>query len=182
MREPAKLREASECDFSAQHYPKSPETLRKPPMRIALPVLTAIALTACAGAGTVIQTECESTFREFPEIFQCTYEGVASRNPEILQDDRAKLYLLRGEQLAAEVLEKKISSLDAKIAWQRLYVELKEKKEQETVAALGAISKSLEAARSAGPPPRTTTAIIMPHPAISCRSTKLGTTIYTTCD
>jgi len=152
-------------------------------MRSALPVLTAIALTACAGAGTVIQAECESKFREFPEIFQCTYEGVASRNPEILQDGRAKLYLLRGEQLAVEVLERKISSLDAKVAWQRLYVELKAAKEQETIAAIGAVSKSLDAARAATPPsPQTTPVVVVPNLSISCRSTKLGTTIYTTCN
>jgi hypothetical protein len=151
-------------------------------MRNALHILVAIALSACAGAGTVIQAECESQYREFPDIFQCTYDGVASRSPGILQDARAKLYLLRGEQLAVEVLERKISSLDAKVAWQRLYVELKAAKEQETIAAFGAVSKSLEAARAANqPPPQTATTMILSNPTVSCRSTKLGTTIYTTC-
>lgn len=145
-------------------------------------ILLAIALSACAGAGTVIQAECESKYRAFTEIFQCTYDGVASRNPDILQDARAKLYLLRGEQLSIEVLEGKLSSLDAKVAWQRLYLQLKEAKEQEANAALAAVSNSLEGARVVNTPPSQPTAtVIRTNPSVSCTSTKLGTTVYTTC-
>jgi hypothetical protein len=122
-----------------------------------------------------MQAECEAKFKEFPDMFQCTYENVVARNPRILQDARAKLYLLRGEQLAVEVLEKRISSLGAKVEWQKLYVQLKAARDQEMAAALDSISRSLESAR-----------LQMPQQAqvnrtVNCTSTKLGASVYTTC-
>ena len=130
-----------------------------------------------------MQFECEAKHRDFPDIFQCTYENVAARNPGILQDARAKLYLLRGEQLALEVVEKKTSSLDAKVAWQRLYVELKGAKDQEVIASMNAVSRNLEAVRAATPPPAPVQLQgIAPSPTINCTSTKLGSSVYTTCN
>ena len=151
-------------------------------MRTILTVLVCFALASCATSGTEIQAECEAKHREFPDIFQCTYENVAARNPGILQDARAKLYLLRGEQLALEVVEKKITSLDAKVAWQRLYVELKSAKDQEVAATANAISRNLEVARAAATPMQPTQAqITAPARTVNCTSTKLGATVYTTC-
>lgn len=130
-------------------------------------------LTGCAATGTEMQAECETKHREFPELFQCTYDAVASRNPIIMQDSRAKLYLLRGEQLALAVARQQMSSLDAKIEWQKLYVELKAAKEQEVATTMLAVSQSLAASRVAQPQ--------IVNPSLKCTSTKLGTTVYTNC-
>jgi hypothetical protein len=81
-----------------------------------------VLLTGCATTGTEMQAECEAKHREFPEMFQCTYDAIASRNPRIMQDSRAKLYLLRGEQLALAVAKHQITNLDAKVEWQKLFV------------------------------------------------------------
>lgn len=128
-----------------------------------------------------MQAECEAKIREFPEIFQCTYEAVASRNPGILQDARAKLYLLRGEQLALSVLQQQMSSLEAKVEWQRLYVDLRAAKEQEITALITATSKALLDARSP-PAPRPAPMVQPVSRSINCTSTKLGGSVYTTCN
>ena len=150
-------------------------------MRNAFPFAVCFALAACATSGTEMQAECEAKYRDFPDIFQCTYENVVARNPGILQDARAKLYLLRGEQLALEVVEKRMSNLDAKVAWQRLYVELKGAKEQELIASINAVSRNLEAVRAANPPVPVQAQATVPSSIINCTSTKLGSTIYTSC-
>ena len=144
-------------------------------MRYVLIGIASAALTACATSGTQMQAECESRHNLFSEIFQCTYEAVASRNPSILQDARAKLYLLRGEQLAIQTLEGKVSSLDAKVSWQQLYVQLKSARDQEIMAIMNATSRSLEASRATAPQ------ITNPARSVNCTSTKLGSTAYTTC-
>ena len=138
-------------------------------------VLLAGFLASCATSGTEMQAECESKFREFPEIFQCTYDNVASRNPRILQDARAKLYLLRGEQLAVEVLEKRTSNINAKVAWQMLYVELKAAKDQELAAAFDSISRSLEATRLQNIQQSQF------NRTVNCVSNRIGSSTYTTC-
>ena len=139
-------------------------------------------LAACATSGTEMQAECEAKYRGFPDVFQCTYDNIAARNPRILQDARAKLYLLRGEQLALEVVEKRTSSLDAKVAWQKLYVELKSSKEQEVIASINAVSRNLEAVRATTPLPATVQSqAVVPSPIINCTSTRLGSTVYTSC-
>ena len=139
------------------------------------------ALAGCATSGTAMQAECEAKHRGFAELFQCTYEAVALRNPSILQDARAKLYLLRGEQLSLQVLERKISSLDAKVAWQQLFVELKGARDQEIVAIMNATARSLEASRAAAVQAQPIPQLIGPKPTINCTSTKLGSNVYTTC-
>jgi hypothetical protein len=88
-------------------------------------MLTACVLIAGCATGTAMQGECETQHTSFPEIYRCTYDSIAKRSPNILQDGRAKLYLLRGEQLAQEVADGRMNSLDAKVLWQQLYVELK---------------------------------------------------------
>ena len=135
---------------------------------------------SCVASGTQMQDECEAKHQKFPDVFQCTYEAVASRNPSILQDPRAKLYLLRGEQLALQILEGKITNLNAKVSWQQLYVELKSARDQEIVAIMNATSRSLEAART--PPTPVQPLVVNPRPTINCTSTRLGANVYTTCN
>jgi len=138
-------------------------------------ILIVTMLASCAISGREMQAECETKFRGFPEIFQCTYDNVASRNPSILQDARAKLYLLRGEQLAVEVLEKKTSNISAKVAWQQLYVELKAAKDREMAAAFDSISRSLEAARLQN------IQQTQVNRTVNCTSNRIGSSTYTTC-
>jgi hypothetical protein len=121
-----------------------------------------------------MQAECEAKYHEFPDAFQCTYDAVTSRNPRILQDSRAKLYLLRGEQLALVVVNQQLTSLDAKVEWQKLYVDLKAAKEQEIATTMMAVSQGLIASRLAQSQVGT-------NPSINCTSTKLGTSVYTNC-
>jgi hypothetical protein len=144
-------------------------------MKIIFLMFLCVVISSCAVSGTEMQAECESQFREFPEIFQCTYENVASRNPRILQDARAKLYLLRGEQLAIEVLEKKITNLEAKILWQKLYVQIKTAKDFETALAIQSISKKLDAQRLNIPYQ------VPLNKSVNCVSNTIGSSLYTTC-
>ena len=145
-------------------------------MKIIFLMFLSVVISSCAVSGTEMQAECESKFREFPEIFQCTYENVASRNPRILQDARAKLYLLRGEQLAIEVLEKKITNLQAKILWQKLYVQIKTAKDFETALAIQSISKNLDAQRLNIPYQ------VPVNKSVNCVSNTIGSSVYTTCN
>lgn len=124
--------------------------------------LAALVLAGCAGPGTQIQAECEALHKAFVPMFQCTYDGIVARAPRVLQDDRAKLYLLKGEQLAAAVYQGRISDLDARVEWQRLFVDLKAAKVQEELAVLNAVQAA-----------RPTT--------VNCTSTRIGANTYTTC-
>ena len=134
----------------------------------------ALLLSACATTGTEMQAECEAQYRKFPDIYRCTYDAVAKRNPAILKDARAKLYLLRGEQLTQEVDEGRTSSLDAKVLWQKTYVELKTAKDQEISAAVDSLSRSLETTRAACRP-------IVQNPQVNCTSQRLGAPVTTNC-
>ncbi len=97
-------------------------------------------LVGCATSGTQMQADCEEKYMDFTEIYQCTYESIVAKNPKILKDPMAKLYMLRGEQLALAVTRQQISSLDAKVEWQKQFLEMKRMKEQEVGLALQAIS------------------------------------------
>ena len=133
--------------------------------------LVATLLSACAITGTQMQAECESKHQNFSEMYWCTKEAVSTRNPTILTDARAKLYLLRGEQLAQEVDDRKISSLDAKVIWQNLFIELRSGKMQEISASLDSLSKSLEAARASK----------QRSDQIHCTSNQYGSFVSTNC-
>jgi hypothetical protein len=148
------------------------EIKRRNNMRLLVGLLGCFFLASCAGPGTQIQAECETKFREFPEIFNCTYENIVSKHPDILQNARAKLYLLRGEQLFVQVLEKKITSLDAKVSWQKLFVELKSAHDQEVAAVADSITRSLDSVR---------VPLLPVNNRINCTSNKVGSSIYITC-
>src|SRR5205823_3906327 len=97
-------------------------------MRISLVlVVSAAALAACV-SGTQMQAECEGKFTRFAEIVRCTQQNVAARNSSILSDPRAKLYLLKGEELASYVEAGTMSDIQAKVAWQQVYVQLRSAK------------------------------------------------------
>ncbi len=148
----------------------------------------ALSLAACAGPGSVIQAECEALHTEFSPMYWCTRQTIAARSPGVMSNDRAKLYLLRGEQLAREVDEKRISSLDAKVLWQELFVSLKAANDQEANAAAASMARGLEAARAAYQPPlQPQTPVLYVPPAVgspvrvNCTSTAVGGVVQTVC-
>ena len=103
----------------------------------------AICLTACAGPGpgSQMQTDCEARHAAFAPMFECTRDAVAAKRPDLLGNPRVKLYLLRGEQLAARVASGALTDLDAKVEWQRTYVELSEAQQAEVTRALSAMPR-----------------------------------------
>ena len=127
--------------------------------------MASLFLVACAGPGTVIQAECEALHADFSPMYWCIRNAVATRNPEIMAHARAKLYLLRGEQLAREVDEKRIASLDAKVLWQELFVSLKAANDQEAMAAAAAMARGLDVARAAYQPPSSPLVPVLANPA-----------------
>ena len=147
----------------------------------AIAVSLSLTLLGCA-TGTRMQAECETKFHEFPEMFQCTYDAIVANSPGILQDARAKLYMLRGEQLAVAVVRHQMSSLDAKVEWQKEYLNMKAGKEQEEMAAVMAISAGMQAGQAAQP---ATAPLGVPRTAntmINCTSSKIGSNVYTNCN
>lgn len=135
-------------------------------------LLAACVVVAGCATGTAMQAECESQHSKFADIYQCTYDSIAKNSPHILRDARAKLYLLRGEQLVQEVNEGRMTSLDAKVMWQQLFVDLKSAKDAESLATADSVSRYLAATRVARP---------VQNPSISCTSTQSGNTAYTNC-
>lgn len=123
-------------------------------------------------------------------MYWCIRNAVATRNPEIMGNARAKLYLLRGEQLAREVDARRIASLDAKVLWQELFVTLKTANDQESNAAAESMARRLDAIRAAYQPPPVpqVPALYVPPPTvrapaqINCTSTVNGFgTVETVC-
>lgn len=129
-------------------------------------------------SGAITKADCESRFQEFTEIYQCTYDSIVAKNPKILKDPMAKLYMLRGEQLAVAVTRQQMSSLDAKVEWQKQFLEMKRMKEQEVGLALQAIS-----AMPQPQPQYVQPQVNMPRvgPSAICTSNKIGSTVYTNC-
>lgn len=113
-------------------------------MRIALPILI-LALAGCAASGTQTQAACETKSNDLGAIVRCTKDTLAEKNPAKLQDAKAKLYLLRGEQLAADVAAGRMSNIDARVAWQKIYVDLWEATPQESAERMKLLAQMLQA-------------------------------------
>lgn len=147
-----------------------------------------LSLAACAGPGSVIQAECEALHADFSPMYWCIRQNIAARSPGVMANDRAKLYLWRGEQHAREVDAKRISSLDAKVLWQELFVSLKAANDQEANAAAASMAMRLDAIRAAyQPPPQPQTPALYVPPAVrspmplNCTSTAVGGVVQTVC-
>lgn len=99
-------------------------------MKNAFVLLAVLFLSGCASSSLYSlkadQTRCEATSDKFVEVFECTKQQVQaqSNNNQNEMTESARLYLLKGEQLNQQVADNKISDLDAKFEWQKLYVEL----------------------------------------------------------
>ncbi len=147
-------------------------------MRYLYLAISAVCLVGCATSGTQMQADCEEKYKEFTDIYQCTYDSIVAKNPKILKDPIAKLYMLRGEQLALAVTRQQMSSLDAKVEWQKQFLEMKRIKEQEVGLALQAITTMPQ------PQPQyVQPQVNMPrvNPTTTCTSNKIGSTVYTNC-
>ncbi len=133
-------------------------------MKFIVLIFCSLILFGCAISGTQMQAECELKFTDFIGIYDCTRENIVARNPSILQDDRAKLYMLRGEELVSYVKNGTMTDIQAKVLWQKLYVELRADKLGEVREQLDSIAKSL-------PKPNTT----------HCTSYMIGGIVTTNC-
>ena len=123
---------------------------------------------------------------DFSPMYWCIRNAVATRNPEIMANARAKLYLLRGEQLAREVDARRLASLDAKVLWQELFVTLKAANDQEMNAAAESMTRRLDAIRAAYQPPVPQVPQLTPVRApttVTCTTQPnlVGTALQTTC-
>lgn len=96
-------------------------------------LILCVLITGCATVGKK-QAECENQYSAFSEIVTCTKEAFA-KNARAKNNADFKLYILKGEQLAEQVKFKEITDLDAKVEWQRLYVDLKNNEDNKSGAA-----------------------------------------------
>ena len=87
-------------------------------------ILAVIAFGGCA-TSSAMKSECESLYDKFPDIVECTRRLIAERRPGLMDDERAKLYMWRGAQLADAVRDGRISDLDAKVSWQQMLVDMR---------------------------------------------------------
>lgn len=90
-------------------------------------------MSGCATVGKK-QAECENQYSVFSEIVSCTKEAFAN-DARAKNNPNFKLYILKGEQLAEKVKSKELTDLDAKVEWQKLYVELKNNENNQSAAA-----------------------------------------------
>jgi len=90
-------------------------------------------IAGCASVGKK-QAECENQYSVFSEVVTCTKVAFAN-DARAKNSADFKLYILKGEQLAEKVKSKEITDLDAKVEWQRLFVNLKNNEENQSEAA-----------------------------------------------
>ena len=95
-------------------------------------LLALILLTSCATVEKR-QVACEEQYSKFLDIYSCTKQSIAT-DARLNKDAGVKLYLLKGEQLVEQLSNGKISEIDAKTEWQKLFVELKQHEDGEQAA------------------------------------------------
>ncbi len=96
-------------------------------IRYLIIVITLVTLTGCATVEKR-QLACEEQSNKFVDIFTCTKNSIAT-DIRLNKSSEVKLYLLKGEQLLEQLTSGKITELDAKTEWQKLFVELKGKED-----------------------------------------------------
>lgn len=119
-------------------------------------VFAVLVLGGCA-SGTAMKAECEARHSGFPEIVQCTKALIAERNPGLMTDERAKLYVWRGEQLSQAVVDGRISNIDAKVAWQQMLVDMRAQNDAQILQLLATMPKPQPATPAARLPSATST-------------------------
>ncbi len=92
----------------------------------------AILVSGCATVGSY-QTECEQKNAAFADVVQCLKTSIASDSRTgMAKDARVRLYLLKADQLSQKVQNREIAEIDARVALQELYVQLKRDSDAET--------------------------------------------------
>jgi hypothetical protein len=66
---------------------------------------------------------CETLNSEFINVFECIQSDETTQN---LKTDEVDLLLLKGEQLKAQINQGKLSSIDAKFEWKKLFFDIKQ--------------------------------------------------------
>ena len=89
------------------------------------------------------QAECESKFTAFSDIYLCTKQAFAN-NDRAQSDANFKLYILTGEQLAESVRLNRLTDLEAKIEWQKLFLKLQRDERNTSSAGLAAVGAGLQ--------------------------------------
>ncbi len=113
-------------------------------MKNSICLALALVLPGCATTGTQMQAECEAQHVKFPDIYRCTYDNIAKRNPSILQNEHAKLYMLRGARLAEMVEGKDLDDSYAKIRWQQDYIDMKNDLNNESANNYRALGNAMQ--------------------------------------
>jgi len=101
-------------------------------MRYILLVTSFLILVSCATVEKR-QVACEEQYSKFLDIYSCTKQSIGT-DTRLNKDAGVKLYLLKGEQLVEQLNNGKISEIDAKTEWQKLFVELKQHEDGEQAA------------------------------------------------
>lgn len=82
-------------------------------------------VSGCASVGSY-QADCEKQYSAFPDVVSCLKNSLAKDwRPGTTKDARIRLYLLKADQLSQKVQKGELSDLDARVALQELYVNLK---------------------------------------------------------
>ena len=141
-------------------------------MRKIASVMGALVLSGCAVSGSQLQAQCEAAHpSSFPSMFQCTRDAVVAKKPDAMADARVKLYMLKGEQLAGQVAAGKIADIDARVEWQKTFVEMRAARDAEVMQVLATMPKPA--------PPSLPSLVPVP---VTCTSTPgLAGTVNTTC-
>jgi len=145
--------------------------------------LMSILLTSCATTGTQIQSECESRYSGFVEIFNCTRSRILAESPGRLNTPQARLYMLQGEQLAAAVEAGSLTSLDAKVEWAKARMEMQRAYDEQNARRSSAAAAALATMPAAAVSTQPTYQIVKPSPAAttSCTTQSLFGTMQTSC-
>ena len=103
-------------------------------------VISFLFISGCANVAKM-QGECEQTYTKFFDIYTCTKSKLAS-DVRMKKNPKVKLYILKGERLVQEIEQGTITEIDAKVAWQKLYVDLKHNEVLEGAAIESAKKKN----------------------------------------
>lgn len=104
-------------------------------------LLAAVALGGCATVGKY-QQACEAKYENFSEMVSCLKTSTRS-DSRMAGDARIRLYLMKADQLVAQVNANQLSETDARLQLQETYLGLKnqETSEKERQALIQSITK-----------------------------------------
>lgn len=99
--------------------------------RLILVLSVAGCISGCTTVGSY-QADCEKQHSAFPDVVRCLKDALAKDwRPSASKDARVRLYLLKADQLSQRVQRGELSDLDARVALQELYVNLKRDEDAE---------------------------------------------------